>query len=405
MKKVYPATTKKKKEKVHLKSMETPSFFSLWPVYSPYQIYEQSLGKWVISGDNTKYWKVWEGRIDGVKFINPTEEKSLLKDFLAINTKDDKSVLFFVNRYGLLGLDFLESSHWVVAQMPSVNFAVESEDLFDFKAAVLHFRNAYKLWREGDLESLLPILQRRLAGVREYPQMSKCGKKIFPGKAALTLWHYIWLQLYEVVLGREWAECLYCGNLYEKVHGNAKYCPSCQSLPTPPRHLKRRAQEKKEKEAVARMKPLWTQSSNSIPEEEALIRRFGDSPINLHIVTSIYNWLKETLPFRCGVRLGKDRITFLVGNYRPAAIKKQGGKVRLDMVFANRLPEGFRVASYVWRSVPNTIEGYTLVEEGIPPVTEEDKKNFVKACERMREVAPKSRRHVCNVLAAWPEEK
>lgn len=153
------------------------------------------------------------------------------------------------------------------------------------------------------------------------------------------------------------------------------------------------------------MKPLWIQSSNSIPEEEALTIRFGNSPINLHITTALCNWLKETLPFRCGVRLGKDRITFLLGNYRPAAIKKQAGKVRLDMIFANSLPEGFSVASGVWRSVPNTIEGYTLVEEDLPPVTEEDKKNFVKACERMREVAPKSKRHECNVLASWPEGK
>ncbi len=168
---------------------------------------------------------------------------------------------------------------------------------------------------------------------------------------------------------------------------------------------KAREKKRKEREAALKMEPLWIQSSNSIQEEEALISKFGDSPINLHTATTLYKWLKETLPFRCGVRLGKDRITFLVGNYRPAAIKKQKGKVRLDMVFANKLPEGFKVASDVWRSVPNTIEGYTLVEEDLPPITEEDKENFVKACNGMLEVAPKSRRHECNVLASWPEGK
>ena len=138
------------------------------------------------------------------------------------------------------------------------------------------------------------------------------------------------------------------------------------------------------------MKPLWLQSPNSIQEEEALKSTFGDSYINLHIATTLYKWLKEMLPFRCGVRMGKDRITFLMGNYRPAAIKCRKGGVRLDMVFAGRLPEGFKKASDVWQSVPNTIEGYTIVEDAPPPLTEEDVANFVKACNEMREVAPKA---------------
>lgn len=231
-----------------------------------------------------------------------------------------------------------------------------------------------------------------------------------------------WLEVWYCVEHRIPANlCEMCGKVFKlRHHGhNKKICGSKKCIASRGRKnreargaeynrkavKKAREKKRKEKEAAARMKPLWIQSSNSVQEEEALISKFGDSPINLHIATALYNWLKETLPFRCGVRLGKDRITFLVGNYRPAAIKKQGGKVRLDMVFANILPEGFKVASDVWRSVPNTIEGHALVEENLPLVTEEDKENFVKACEGMREVAPKSRKHVCNVLAVWPEGK
>ena len=166
-----------------------------------------------------------------------------------------------------------------------------------------------------------------------------------------------------------------------------------------------REKDGKKKEVEDQMKPLWLQSPNSIQEEEALKSTFGDSYINLHIATTLYKWLKEMLPFRCGVRMGKDRITFLMGNYRPAAIKCRKGGVRLDMVFAGRLPEGFKKASDVWQSVPNTIEGYTIVEDAPPLLTEEDVANFVKACNQMREVAPKSRRHECNVLATWPGRK
>lgn len=69
------------------------------------------------------------------------------------------------------------------------------------------------------------------------------------------------------------------------------------------------------------MEYLWRQDENSISEEEALSHLFRNNPRSFYIARSLYDWLKEVLPFRCGVRLGKDRISFLIGNYRPAAIK------------------------------------------------------------------------------------
>ncbi|UNC91282.1 hypothetical protein [Candidatus Contubernalis alkaliaceticus] len=153
------------------------------------------------------------------------------------------------------------------------------------------------------------------------------------------------------------------------------------------------------------MRPLWVQSEDTISEDESIRIIFMDNPKNVNTAKILIKWLKIILPFRCGIRMGKERITFLAGNYRPAAIKRQKGSVRLDMVFANRLPEGFNVASDVWRSVPNTVEGYILADDDLTSLTEEDIGNFVKACEQMLEVAPKSRRHLCNVSAVWPDEK
>ncbi len=153
------------------------------------------------------------------------------------------------------------------------------------------------------------------------------------------------------------------------------------------------------------VKPLWTQADILISEDEALMALFGDYPENLRVAASLYDWIKEALPFRCGVRLGKDRITFLVGNYRPAAIKKQGAKVRLDAVFSNILPEGFAKASEVWRTVDSTIEGFAVLDDKVPFLSEEDIQSFANACRRMQGVAATSRRHECNVLAVWPEGK
>lgn len=157
------------------------------------------------------------------------------------------------------------------------------------------------------------------------------------------------------------------------------------------------------------METLWLQADETILEEEALFNLFGAHARSLEVATNLYNWLKTLLPFRCGVRMGKDRISFLIGNYRPAAIKKHKGKVRLDMGFVNKLPEGFKKASEVWKSIPSAIEGYTVIEseENLTLLLNDADliRNFTNACRQMLEVAPKSRRHLCNVLATWPEGK
>lgn len=152
---------------------------------------------------------------------------------------------------------------------------------------------------------------------------------------------------------------------------------------------------------------LWKQSTTCLTEEEALATVFGSNPALLTVARGLYDWLKEILPFRCGVKMGKDRISFLIGNYRPAALKRRGKAVRLEMGFTRRLPEVFEPTGFVWRTVPDAVEGHIVVNTVNPRValSEEHLKNFVEACWRMREAASKSRLHECNVSTIWPEDK
>ncbi len=268
MKKVIPAKVevneKGNSKWKYEEGIQFKVYFSSWPVYKPYKIYEKTTiktikspddrvsfdkksglqvryvkkaieegtEKWIITGDHQQYWRVWKGETDeGIEFINPMEEVSLFKDFRTIDIENNESILNFVNRYGLLGIDFLKSPVWITAQIPPKNFGVCEESLFEFQTAVLELQESYRLWKEKNFEKLLPILRRQLAHVREYPQIDN-KKGIIPGKAGFTLLSYIWLHFYTLVIGR-WAECKYCGNLFEMIHGNQKLCSICQETSTP----------------------------------------------------------------------------------------------------------------------------------------------------------------------------
>ena len=86
---------------------------------------------------------------------------------------------------------------------------------------------------------------------------------------------------------------------------------------------------------------LWRETSVLIAEEDALYSLFQDNEI-LFLARNVFEWLKEVLPYRCGVRLGDKRLSFLIGNYRPAALKKYHKELRLDMGFKGKLPDGWR---------------------------------------------------------------
>lgn len=122
------------------------------------------------------------------------------------------------------------------------------------------------------------------------------------------------------------------------------------------------------------------------------------------LAEDVFSWLKERLPYRCGVRLGKGRISFLVGNYRPAAIKRDKAGVRVDMGFTGGLPGAFKVASDVWKSI-DAEEGYVVVQQMPLPLSSADVDRFVLACRQMRIAALKTGARCCNVIVDWPESK
>lgn len=267
-------------KKTYLAGLEAEAFSSLWPVYAPYEIYEieetglvRNLddrieidkktglkirycrefstiksGEWVIQGQKKDYWKVWTARgtkPEGVKFINPAEEMGLLKDFLSVDIKDTASILNFVNRYGLLGATIKVREHSVqTSSWAAVSPGVIAEDLWDFQLVTFDLQQTYKLWKSRkDTATVLERLCSGLSGITEYPQLNSNGD-IAPGKRGKLLLHYIWLHFYNLVLGGDWRECAFCGNLFEMEHGHQRYCPDCRESPTPPGKKLRRQRER-----------------------------------------------------------------------------------------------------------------------------------------------------------------
>ncbi|MBT9156281.1 MAG: hypothetical protein DDT37_01266 [Firmicutes bacterium] len=244
MKKIYPVQPEIDYQTGNLKRFcqkgaGVDASAALWPVYAPYQVTDEEL----FSEDYRQARQVWEAEgelVDGVTFINPAKEMSLLHDFLAVDIWDNQSILAFVNRYGLLGISFRKSPLWIVSQVPVVSYGVEREDLHEFQCAAQTLKESYNLWESGENQ---PLLLRRfrhgLAGGAQYPQLNSY-RRIVPGVRGLTLLDNIWLHFYNLAIGKDWFSCDWCGSLFEKEHGHNKYCPPCRELPTPPRHLKRR---------------------------------------------------------------------------------------------------------------------------------------------------------------------
>jgi hypothetical protein len=256
MRKIYPATSEVDSQGnvkwTHKQRATRDEILGLWPVYAPYTIYEKKKGEWVISGDKGKhhkpgdtdnYHKVWSGEVDvdGVQFIKPMAEMSLLSGFLAIDTDSHDDILLFVNRYGLLGVSFGEAPFWVVSQISADSPGVPDESLDDFQLEVAALQRAYGSWKAGDTEKVLRALQANLAGVREYPQAGENGA-ILPGKIGLNLISSIWLHFYNLVIGPNWRECKHCKALFEYTRKDQEYCPLCRGLSTP--RVKRYRQRK-----------------------------------------------------------------------------------------------------------------------------------------------------------------
>lgn len=148
--------------------------------------------------------------------------------------------------------------------------------------------------------------------------------------------------------------------------------------------------------------PLWKEADQLVSLGEALDSLFADTPYR-QLAEEAFDWLQKHIPYRSGVRLGEKRITFLVGNYRPAAIKREAGKLGLYMVFADTLPTPFTL-NYKFRSI-DVVEGRVITDTLPLPLPCADTERFVVACERMRDNAAQAGPWICNVAANWPENK
>ena len=127
-------------------------------------------------------------------------------------------------------------------------------------------------------------------------------------------------------------------------------------------------------------------------EEDALTRLFSDDNTRV-LAGSVYKWLKEIIPYPCGVRLGKDRLSFFIGNYRPAALKKYRGGLGLEMGFIGVVPAGWMVTGS-WKTIPESYEGRILVEQWPLGLSSDEIKRFLAFCEMIR-------KKECNVETIW----
>jgi len=255
MRKIYPATSEVDSQGnvkwTHKQRAVRDEALGLWPVYAPHTIYEKKKGEWVISGDSHKYYKVWSGEmdVDGVKFIKPMAEMSLLPDFLTIDIHSNDDILSFVNRYGLLGVSFNESPSWVISQIPATSYGEYEESLHKFQFEVAALQRAYNWWKAGDNDKVLRALQVNLGGVREFPQAGENGR-ILPGKIGVNLISSIWLHFYNLVIGPKWRECKYCRALFEyATRSDQEKCPVCQTKSAP------RMRKHRERQRAKRTRP------------------------------------------------------------------------------------------------------------------------------------------------------
>ena len=147
---------------------------------------------------------------------------------------------------------------------------------------------------------------------------------------------------------------------------------------------------------------LWRETDQLISLSEALHSLSLNTPYR-PLAEETFHWLREHIPYRCGVRLGRKRVTFLVGNYRPAALKIDAGRLGLCMVFAGSLPGSFEL-TYRFASI-DVNEGRALIDSLPLLLSDADVESFVLACEKMGENAAQGGPWICNVDANWPEDK
>jgi hypothetical protein len=147
---------------------------------------------------------------------------------------------------------------------------------------------------------------------------------------------------------------------------------------------------------------LWKETDQLISLSEALDSLFLNTP-HRQLAEEIFHWLREHIPYKCGVRLGEERITFLVGNYRPAALTIDAEGLGLYMVFVGRLPDSFEL-TYRFASI-DVNEGHALIDSLPLPLSDADLESFVLACEKMGQNAAQGGPWICNVDADWPEHK
>jgi len=150
----------------------------------------------------------------------------------------------------------------------------------------------------------------------------------------------------------------------------------------------------------------WIQAPDSIDATTAIQQVFPAAYWD--VAHRAFLRIKNLLPFPCGIRQShaskKDRISFLLGNYRLAALETNRDGVLVSLAFANALPAGFRPFSdpWVWKTA-SCVEGGIIINPDHPSVELNDEAvaRFVTACQDFKKIAAKSRLHECDIQTSW----
>ncbi|MGB9804120.1 hypothetical protein [Desulfofundulus sp.] len=136
---------------------------------------------------------------------------------------------------------------------------------------------------------------------------------------------------------------------------------------------------------------LWRESTVQYSLEEAIEQVFDERYRALAVPA--VRGLVRALPFSCGVRMGKKRVTMLLGNYRLAAFKSSKDGVRIELPFTGVFQRVFRLQVLpggryrLWKVFASYVRatGCRFLQV------------FFAACRLLREAAPGTRLWECNV--------
>lgn len=266
-------------------------------VYSPYKIVEREGEKYIVSAAfEADFQKGYEGPAlpnsnEHSHYIAPLKVENLIFEAVKIDLEDEKSIIDFCNKYGVLGelrqkytfqdleltwvnqsgwkesLEFFKNEIYELKKCFNFHIVIEAEDgdwvkelwgryldnealyyeaalqecestedrYIDFlERTIKEIRQSKVNAKVEDIKTdakgiLVATLNRKLPNVFFSLQMTTEGRLI-EGVSTFTLAGALYYQLYQhIVKGNEFKVCKYCGDYYVPRKSDTEFCPAEES--------------------------------------------------------------------------------------------------------------------------------------------------------------------------------